>query len=321
MRPPLVLCTRFGLGIKDRAWFEHRFEVLEAITVPSLASQTRQDFRWAVFVDADLDADLRARLEQAIAPVRGAVLNDRRAHTAGGVLALAGDLGAVVDGWALTGRIDDDDAWAPDTVEQVYARVDAWMAGPRQAGGLALTFPLGLEWLMYDMVDIDKLSADRRVVRPQSMRPYHYPFLALSVFVLAPVATKFAAVSASHSKMRDAASEQGLEVVEALPEREMWVYVRHKQALSSFNKSREAPRPVELQSLAERFGFDAGKTAAYIAAADAHGYLMEKRADDRRRVLKRRLAEIDAGGGDARERAAILEELDRLSKAVTGFLD
>jgi hypothetical protein len=329
MTPRLLLCTRFGIGVKDPAWFEHRFPLMEAITIPSLARQTRTDFDWRVFVDPDLDPAVRARLEQAIAPVAGARIVDRHAHTGKGLVTLGRELGVRNSDWILTGRIDDDDAWARDTVEQVYAKAEAWLAAEGRGEGLALTFPRGLEWLMYDLVDVDKLLLDRRMIRRQAVRPYPYAFHSMSVFVLAPFEAKFFAISASHSKMAERAAAQGYDVVEAEAGREMWLYARHKQALSSFHKAREPERPIDLDEFERVFGIDAARAAAYIESESDHGYLVEKRADDRRNALARRIGEIDEAMARADvmqreslaiERAAAEAEIERLSRSIVGEL-
>lgn len=327
--PRLLLCTRFGIGVKDPAWFEHRFPLMEAITIPSLARQTRQDFDWCVFIDPDLDPRVRERLQRAIGPVPGARLVDRHPHTGKGLVTLGREMRVRHDGWILTGRIDDDDAWARDTVEQLYAHAGAWLEADPQGKGLAMTFPRGLEWLMYDLVDVDKLLLDRRMIRKQAARPYPYPFHSMSVFVLAPFASKVFALSAAHSRMADKAGELGLEVAHLCPDREMWLYARHKQALSSFNKAREPERPIDLAAFEAEFGIDAERAAAYIEAEAQYGYLVEKRADDRRNALARRIAEIDDQMATAPtmqretlaiERAAAEAEIERLSRSIVGEL-
>lgn len=328
MIPRLLLCTRFGLGVKDPAWFEHRFPLMEAITIPSIARQTRQDFDWAVFVDPDLDAGVRRRLEQAVSVVPGARLVDNHPHTGKGLVTLGRELGVRNSDWILTGRIDDDDAWARDTVEQLYARAEAWRAANPDGQGLALTFARGFEWLMYDLIDVDKLLLDRRMIRRQAVRPYPYPFHSMSVFVLAPFTAKVFAISASHSKMAEKAAALGFDVIQAEPDREMWLYARHKQALSSFNKAREPEQPIDLDDFERRFGIDAKKAGAYIEAEASWDYLVEKRADDRRNALSKRINEIDvalaAGGADAAalavERAQAEAEIDRLSRSIVGKL-
>jgi len=325
MTPRLLLCTRFGIGVKDPAWFEHRFPLMEAITIPSLARQTRTDFDWCVFVDADLDPSVRSRLDEAVAPVPGARVVDRHPHSSRGIAGVARELGVGDSDWILTGRIDDDDAWARDTVEQLYGQAEAWLARDARGAGMALTFPRGFEWLMYDLVDVDKLLQDRRMIRRQSVRPYPYAFHSMSVFVLARFEARFFAIATAHSKLGDRAAELGYDVVHASPEREMWLYARHKQALSSIHKAREPEQAIDLVEFERVFGIDAARAAAYIEAEGDFGYLVEKRADDRRNALARRIIEIDAAMASAGtmereslaiERTAAEAEIERLSHAI-----
>ncbi|MFT4040050.1 MAG: glycosyltransferase, partial [Thermomicrobiales bacterium] len=66
--PALLIGTRYGQGIQDEAWFRHREEVLGNITAPSLLAQTDANFRWAIYIDADMPAAARAALERMTAP-------------------------------------------------------------------------------------------------------------------------------------------------------------------------------------------------------------------------------------------------------------
>jgi hypothetical protein len=46
----VMISTRFGVGVNDPEWFEHRFLLFEAITASSLRAQTYQNFVWNIFV-------------------------------------------------------------------------------------------------------------------------------------------------------------------------------------------------------------------------------------------------------------------------------
>jgi Putative rhamnosyl transferase len=55
--PPLLILTRFGLGVRDVAWLEHRATLVSSITAPSLFAQDDQSFRWVLLVDEDPPSD------------------------------------------------------------------------------------------------------------------------------------------------------------------------------------------------------------------------------------------------------------------------
>jgi Putative rhamnosyl transferase len=63
MGPQMLIGTHFGIGIRDREWFEHRLSLFSSVTAPSLLAQEDQSFHWALFVDSALPADIRERLD------------------------------------------------------------------------------------------------------------------------------------------------------------------------------------------------------------------------------------------------------------------
>ena len=64
----MLIGTRYGVGVQDESWFDHRKYVLGNITAPSLLAQTDQHFVWALFVDEDMPASARAVLEEIVRP-------------------------------------------------------------------------------------------------------------------------------------------------------------------------------------------------------------------------------------------------------------
>jgi hypothetical protein len=328
--PRMVICTRFGLGVTAPEWFEHRLLLLEAITAASLRSQTDQQFVWLIFIDSTLPAEFRERLSRITAECGQPVLIDDAPHNSAALLQIATRLQLAEGDFLLTARIDDDDAWHRETVERVRSHCAAWLAERSEAPGLALTFPKGLEWLMYDMVDVDKLRDGRRIVRKQAVRPYTFPFHSMSVFVLSRTEDKIVAISGSHTKMHAVLQERQFTIIENAEEDAMWLYVRHKQTVSGLQKARGDGADWTLAELADRFGINPQQTEAYIRGADRHGYTIEKRTVFRRTSLTRRLHELEETivRGEhlnpnelIRERDLCQTELERISSNLVGPLD
>ena len=55
---PLGIITRFGIGIFDESWFEHRFALFRALTLPSVLNQSSRDFVWLLCVDQEMPPGL-----------------------------------------------------------------------------------------------------------------------------------------------------------------------------------------------------------------------------------------------------------------------
>lgn len=307
--PKMLVLTRFGLGVKDKAWFEHRLLLVEAITAPSLAAQTSQDFIWAVFVDPDLDAGVRRRLEKILSIVPGATIIDKRRHAASDVPKILAEHGLIDPmGRSLMARLDDDDAWRTDTVERVRVLAGAESHG---SAGIVVTFPNGLEWVMSDVKDLDK---DHRPIRKQAIRPYTLPFHSLSIFVFGKAAEGVTPLAAKHSMIAQALEPKGIRSIVVDETEPMWVYARHKQALSSLVKAKSEPNHMALADL-KAFGLDIVLVEKYLEVEREHGFLLRKRADGQRRIIERALK---AGGLSVEERQHYENELLELSTNLIG---
>lgn len=330
----LFICTRFGLSIKDPAWFEHRLPLFASVTLPSLLRQEDQDFQWAIFVDPDLDDGVRRALEQMIEPFEGrAFLHSETKHTARNVIALAQERGAEdADGHLLTARIDDDDAWRLDTAGEVRSKASAWREDPEGAG-LCLSFERGLEWIMYDMLDVDALQEKgARITRKAAVRPLVFPFHSMSIFVYAKASEGICAISAGHRHMGGFLGNKGYAVKLVSSSEPHWVYGRHKQVQSTIQRAREEEVAVTLADLERDFGIDAAQASEYMRASGSFGYSLMKRTDVWLSRLERELGvvrrQIANTAGDAGKltqlklRASELErELANVSGNVVGDPD
>lgn len=333
MAPGMLICTRFGLGVQDMRWFHHRLRLLEAITAPSLSAQTSQDFHWVIFVDPDLDLSVRRRLQKITVATPQAHVLESSAFKPGTAVDLVKRFGLSRDGYMLTARIDDDDAWSRDTVERVYSIAADWLVRYSGANhpGVGITFPAGYEWLISDTIDIDKRNLGKHVIRRQSLRPYFNPFLSLSCFVLSAIDTQATSISTSHSRLAASLTDLGLDVLTERDESRMWLYTRHKQADSAIQKSADEPKAVNLLELEQRFGISADLVTDYIANANSFGYVTAKRSIAKRTALRRELATVDQLHGShapesaeakalQQQRAALEEELTRISRDMIEYI-
>jgi Putative rhamnosyl transferase/Methyltransferase domain len=329
--PPLVIATRFGLGMKDERWLENRLALISAITVPSLANQTDPDFRWLLFVDPDMPPRIRAALDDALAPVADRVELDETGEFRNRALIAAAE--RLSPGrYLLTARIDDDDAWQPETAARIRAAAAEWLAAGGDRRGVGFTFSHGVEWLMHDMVDVHRLvKSDSRVARPAGVRDYVLPFHSMSVFVMSEREQPLTAISAGHGRIEQVLQESDFDTSVLATDEPMWLYCRHKQTMSTLQKARGEALDLGVADLARMFGLDGARTEQYLAASEDVPYVVHKHALYRRNRVKRELAgierELASGAEPARaadleaQRAQLSAELERVTVSVTGKLE
>ncbi len=268
--------TRFGIGVTDEPWYDHRLELLRAVPYASLAAQTSQQFHWLVIVDTAMPAAARRRLDALLAvhPNFHVVPVDptaQRRMTLGTldwlwdaaldhVLAeeLIGDVGEYV----VTSIIDDDDAWHVTVVETVnrllFGQFVARLAhadriSPTFGGllvshgnGAAMTFPDGLQWNVVD----DRHGARR------------YPWHSMTGFVVSRCSSGVAATSARHDMVGQFATIPAFRIAELTSPHPMWLYVRHPDAMSVQLTDDDYGAPVHAstaslhRALVAQFGID-----------------------------------------------------------------
>ncbi|MGL4413366.1 glycosyltransferase [Roseinatronobacter monicus] len=111
-----------GLGaIRDTLYdpdrLARRFQLFEALTLPSLLAQTDHDFTLAVLIGDDFPSDARARLSRLVAPLRDARLIALPPHNNYKSTKLAMDACLNPDAThVISVRLDDDDALGRDCI-------------------------------------------------------------------------------------------------------------------------------------------------------------------------------------------------------------
>lgn len=319
--PDILVCTRFGLRIKEHAWFAHRMALISSITAPSLMAQQDRGFRWAILVDDQLPSDIREDLEELLQPFGDrAFLDQRPFHTPESLVELARNQRLSDESpYLITARIDDDDAWSTTMVGAVRQRVAKWLEQPGRAPGLSLTFQDGLEWVMYEMLDVEKLlDHDERFVHVPAIRRYCLPFHSMSVFVCSLFSDEATAMSGAHSRVAEKLSATKGFATEVIPTSSpMWLYCRHKQAGSGIKKATGNEIQLSLPDLATQFGLDQQQVQSYLDRADDHQYALVKSPIARKRKLLVDLVHVDQKIKDSAATDPQLSELHRKREELT----
>lgn len=212
-KPGVIVCTRFGVGVTDPAWFEGRFALFEAITLPSLRAQADQDFHWLIFVGENPLPKVIDRLSSLLKSFgsRAQILLAPQ-----NVKAINAYARAVIQArHAVVALIDDDDAWHVDLVGTVRGDGQRLLAQEPDRPGHCWTYPEGYEYLIADMVDLDAFTKGRGVVvRKSACYPYRRPFHSMSYFSVALTGACPEFIGALHRSHGAVAREAGYGVPE-----------------------------------------------------------------------------------------------------------
>lgn len=144
-----AVATRIGIGVYDEQWFHHRLALFEAITLPSMASQTSREFTWLLVVDEQMPPPALARLRESIAvlPNTEILPVEFKSSLAGAVAGWGRTRAAQVGaGHVLTSRLDDDDALAVGCVQRLHEEAETFL-GLGRPGRAAISFTLGTMWI------------------------------------------------------------------------------------------------------------------------------------------------------------------------------
>ncbi|HIW61329.1 MAG TPA: putative rhamnosyl transferase [Candidatus Stackebrandtia excrementipullorum] len=124
-----VLSTRVGIGVYDEAWFDYRLKLFSAVTVPSIAAQTCQDFTWLLVVDKQMPPKARGVFDEVIKPLKNVVVLEVefKADFRKTVARWSKEYAAVKRAdFVLSSRLDDDDALHITAFERIHAETDGF---------------------------------------------------------------------------------------------------------------------------------------------------------------------------------------------------
>ncbi len=118
-------------------WLEQRFDLFERYCLPSLLSQSDQNFRWHIYFDAETPAEFLDRAERDVKGHENIAIKLCEIY---GSETVSEDLKREFAGkcnWLVTSRFDNDDGLSRYFVEQLHGSV---RVGVREA----LNFPVGI---------------------------------------------------------------------------------------------------------------------------------------------------------------------------------
>jgi hypothetical protein len=315
---------RLGLGVYSEAWYNDRLALFEAITCPSLRSQTDQAFIALIVVDQQIPKPALSRLREIIANapnlhiVELDLTNLRQVRHGSWDFVWDYCQDYIIEQnllsdpfeYVVTSILDDDDAWHLRTVELIHnqmapelprliAEEKRSLTNYRHTRGQVLTFSHGLKWFVHTDV----------------VQPFHYEFLGISVFVLARFSSGVSAMSSRHPAWPAMAQVAVFDVKSLEHDQPMWVYVRHDQAETLWQDPTAKPPlqatdrgiagqtgdSVSLRTLRAEFGIDFAKIETWRARrrsappTEHAGFLAREQLDCFFRIaaLNRQIAALD----------------------------
>ncbi|MCF6273733.1 MAG: putative rhamnosyl transferase [Rhodobacteraceae bacterium] len=137
--------ARMALYSPDRMGF--RLKIFEQICIRSLQNQTDQDFRLVVLVGTSLPTVYLKRLQEIIAPLKGALVIARPRQWM--VQATQAAFKQVIEAdadYVTTFRLDDDDAVAVDYIAQTRKRLGNMALAGMAKEPTVLAFTSGIYW-------------------------------------------------------------------------------------------------------------------------------------------------------------------------------
>jgi hypothetical protein len=205
-----VIATRHGIGVFDEQWFAYRQLLLEHLTLASLDAQTHRDFVWLIAIDRDMPPEARRRLDALAAPrpwIHLAETELKRDFVPDLVAWTREEARSRGKGWALTTRLDDDDAIHRDLVGGLHERAAAYLTEGRAAPAI-LSPTVGCNW-------VPSQAAGHRAY-------HHSPSIGLSL--LEPAARALTVYRRNHSTLAQKLVPQGVSVRHLDGETMWWLY-------------------------------------------------------------------------------------------------
>ena len=268
---PVIIATRFGIGVKDERWLEHRLSLWKSVTLPSISQQTYPNWHWLLFVGDRSPDWFQKAAEQAASPIASKMSFVRSQVDTKYVQQVVKRMGG---GPAILALIDDDDAWRFDYLESAVVA-----AGPDIAAGRdsALSFDLGLEYIVEEMVDRDLHAKGRPAGRPVEARLYRPPgaFHSMSILITSSSGMFPRESFSAHSSKGGRLVEIGFQRKVISTSAPMWLYVRHRQADSGIRKA-WSERFLPSAELLGDFGLREEALNEYREVAQRLGYAVKR---------------------------------------------
>ena len=299
------IISRFGIGIFDEAWFEHRFALFRALTLPSLLSQTSRDYVWLICVDRDMPELPALRLRELLQGVDNAVtLRMTGFDIRACVKYLRRQCRAREATHVATTRLDDDDAIHCGFVARVHDLCQRMNESGKLSEGAVLSFQCGYQLNL----------VDGTVCRSEKKNP------SPGMTLVAAKALEASVYSANHTLIDQYAAKQGFDYVPVLHGEPMWIYTRHRQTDSKSPQSEAKPQVWSLHDVgAERalasFATDLDACRLYHREQSKYAFFQSQRLVGRQSDVAARIRALRTRSQGDESAAKDLEVLERAYRA------
>ncbi|WP_373691154.1 glycosyltransferase, partial [Endozoicomonas sp. SESOKO3] len=275
------------INIFDDEWFQHRFMLFEAFTLPSLMNQSNQNFIWCIFIGSNMPLHQKDKLKSLTSSFKNIRLIPTNTSWSSEKIEEIFRSEYPEKKFIITSRIDDDDLWKHNYIESVQSEILS-----KKDNKLLLTHPLGYEYV------IDEVFSDNRYYEKQ-LTKYPISCLGTSVNVLSTIDNLTTCLDASHSQIKSFAEENNINYIEITPEVPMWIYIRHKQADSSIKKSKDFDL-IDDKVIKEGFGINWLLLEAYLKE-------VKKFKNAKKRIMNDNLKGVNTNTADSKSSALIQE--------------
>jgi hypothetical protein len=237
-----VVATRHGIGVFDEQWFAYRQLLLKHVTLASLDAQDSRDFVWLIAIDREMPPVARKRLDDLAATrpwIRLAETELKRDFVPDLVAWTREEARARGKGWALTTRLDDDDALHRGLVGRLHEAAAAYLAEGRPAPAI-LAPTLGCNWVPSE-------AAGHRAY-------HHSPSIGLSL--LEPADRAATVYRRNHSTLAQMLVPGGVSVRHLDGETPSWLYAhtglsdQQRDGSERMSKVADHPHAVQLDAAA-----------------------------------------------------------------------
>jgi Putative rhamnosyl transferase len=266
--------TRIGLGIYDKDRLNKMIDLFAAVTLPSIKTQTSQEFVWLIVVDAACPLACKNKILSLIAgsksyhcvPVDLTNVFNVRLGCFDWVwdrcqaFILENYLINGPEEYVITSIIDADDAWNRETtatvdrivvnkMPEVFEKIDSRGTWLRHSVGLTITFPAGYVWF----------------ISARKFLPLMNEFRSMSVFVVARFSSGISVCSCRHSRWREYSEILDFEIISELSKEPMWIYSRHDETVGSWNARQGLLMPKSFDNRLENmFGIERKKVERWL---------------------------------------------------------
>lgn len=279
-----MVCTRFGVGVTDSSWLRHRLQVFEAVTLPSVANQLGVSFSWLIFVGKEAPVWFSDALSVMLVdfPQKVAVVHEAQN------IKFVNDFLRGQPGSRVLALIDDDDAWVPHYLAHAVSEARKfWTQGAEK---VAFSFDLGIEWIIEDLVNLDRPLANSGFrITKAGIRPYRRPgaFLTMASVIADACGFEFPSEAFRiHGDFAQSLEKHGFRRAILVCEEPLWLYLRHRHADSGLRKALSTSLPVPFSSLCEFFGLRSDLLRAYLEDSRNHGYSSKRWRKSESRSVK-----------------------------------